>query len=64
MLTAEDELCEDVHKVFQELTGMGKPAKLKRLLHAPFTLHARMVEHIEQEAGNARDGNRLFAADG
>lgn len=56
LLTAEDELCEDVHKVFQELTGMGKPAKLKRLLHAPFTLHARMVEHIEQEAGNARDG--------
>jgi polyphosphate kinase len=56
LLTAEEELCEDVHKVFQELTGMGKPARLKRLLHAPFTLHARMMEHIEQEAKNAKEG--------
>jgi len=35
---------------------MGKPAKLKRLLHAPFTLHAKMMEHIEQEAKNAKEG--------
>lgn len=56
LLTADDELCEDVHKVFQELTGMGKPAKLKKLLHAPFTLHARLVEHIEQETRNAQEG--------
>ncbi len=56
LLTADDELCEDVHKVFQELTGMGKPAKLKKLLHAPFTLHARLMEHIEQEVRNAQEG--------
>lgn len=56
LLTAEEELCEDVHKVFQELTGMGKPAKLKKLLHAPFTLHARLIEHIEHEASSAREG--------
>lgn len=56
LLTAEEELCEDVHKVFQELTGMGKPAKLKKLLHAPFTLHARLLEHIEHEIANAKEG--------
>jgi len=56
LLTAEEELCEDVHKVFQELTGMGKPAKLKKLLHAPFTLHARLIEHIEHEIANAKEG--------
>jgi polyphosphate kinase len=56
LLTAEEELCEDVHRVFQELTGMGKPAKLKKLLHAPFTLHAKLLEHIEQEIINAKVG--------
>jgi polyphosphate kinase len=56
LITAEEELCEDVHKVFQELTGMGKLAKLKKLLHAPFTLHARLMEHIEHEIRNAKEG--------
>ncbi|MDI1301695.1 MAG: polyphosphate kinase 1 [bacterium] len=56
LLSAEEELCEDVHKVFQELTGMGKPAKLKKLLHAPFTLHSRLLEHIEHEISSAREG--------
>jgi polyphosphate kinase len=56
LLTAEEALCEDVHKVFQELTGMGKPAKLKQLLHAPFTLHARLMDHIENETRNAAAG--------
>ena len=29
LLTTDKELCEDVHRIFQELTGMGKMAKLK-----------------------------------
>jgi len=56
LLTAEEELCEDVHKIFQELTGMGKLPKLKKLLHAPFTLHARLMEHVEQEIANQKAG--------
>ncbi|HEX6591069.1 MAG TPA: polyphosphate kinase 1, partial [Moraxellaceae bacterium] len=56
LLTAEEELCEDVHKVFQELTGMGKAAKLKKLLHAPFTLHAKLMDHIENEIRQAQEG--------
>ena len=35
---------------------MGKLAKLKKLLHAPFTLHARLMEHIENETANALAG--------
>ena len=31
LLTSDAEICEDVHKIFQELTGMGKMAKLKKL---------------------------------
>ncbi|MEZ6840904.1 hypothetical protein ABVN80_07665 [Acinetobacter baumannii] len=37
LMTTDKDLCEDVHRIFQELTGMGKMAKLKKLLHAPFT---------------------------
>ncbi len=41
LLTSDAEICEDVHKIFQELTGMGKMAKLKKLFihHLPCTLN-------------------------
>ena len=55
-LTADQEVGEDVHKVFQQLTGMGKIQKLKRLYNAPFTLHARMIELIHREARLAKAG--------
>ena len=56
LLTTEKELCEDVHRVFQELTGMGKMAKLKKLLHAPFTLHSHLLSFIDDEISNAKAG--------
>jgi len=56
LLTTDKELCEDVHRIFQELTGMGKMAKLKKLLHAPFTLHAQLVNFIDDEIANAKAG--------
>ena len=56
LLSADEDLCEDVHKIFQELTGMGRAAKLKKLLHAPFTLHAQLLLMIEQEIKNAEAG--------
>ena len=56
LLTTDKELCEDVHRVFQELTGMGKMAKLKKLLHAPFTLHAQLINYIDNEIAIAKEG--------
>ncbi|QDK97162.1 polyphosphate kinase 1 [Acinetobacter tandoii] len=56
LLTTDKELCEDVHRIFQELTGMGKMAKLKKLLHAPFTLHAQLLNFIDDEIANAKAG--------
>lgn len=49
LMTTQPDICEDVHRMFQELTGMGKMAKLKALLHAPFTLHSELLKLIEQE---------------
>jgi polyphosphate kinase len=58
LLTSDTEICEDVHKIFQELTGMGKMAKLKKLFHAPFTLHSQLLELIEQEIKNSLAGKK------
>jgi polyphosphate kinase len=35
---------------------MGKMAKLKKLLHAPFTLHAQLINFIDDEIANAKAG--------
>lgn len=57
LLTANEELAEDVHKIFQELTGMGRPAQLKYLYHSPFTLQQELLaQNIEEERLNALKG--------
>tara|TARA_R110002094_G_scaffold57227_4_gene68314 strand:+ start:311 stop:2635 length:2325 start_codon:yes stop_codon:yes gene_type:complete len=56
LLTCNPEVGGDVQKMFQQLTGMGKILRLKRLLNAPFTLHKTMLEMIGNEARNAKEG--------
>lgn len=58
LFTAHEEITEDVHKIFHELTGMGKPAKLKKLLHAPFTLHDKLMEYIDDEIAHVKAGRK------
>lgn len=55
-ISGDEALGKDVHKIFQQLTGMGKVLKIKKLFHAPFTLHGRLIELIEREAENAKAG--------
>ena len=54
--TCDKEIGEDVHKVFLQLTGLGKATKLNKLLQAPFTLQKSLVELIDQETANAKAG--------
>ncbi|HSP01292.1 MAG TPA: polyphosphate kinase 1, partial [Thioalkalivibrio sp.] len=56
LLTADKTIGDDVHKVFQQLTGLGKVSKLKKLLQAPFTLHSGILERIDRETEHARAG--------
>lgn len=58
LLTTDSDICEDVHKIFQELTGMGKLLKLKKLFHAPFTLHSQLLDLIQQETEHAKAGKK------
>ena len=58
LLTADPDLCEDMDKVFGQLTGLGARRSLKALLQSPFTLHDTMVGLIRAEAEAARAGKR------
>jgi polyphosphate kinase len=58
LFTADDDIGEDVQKMFQQLTSMGRSRRMKTLLQSPFTLHASMLEFIDAEIAAARDGKR------
>ncbi|MBP0618375.1 polyphosphate kinase 1 [Cupriavidus consociatus] len=56
LLTADEAICEDVHHVFQLLTGTAGTIRLNHLWQSPFTMQTNLVEHIRAEARNARAG--------
>jgi len=56
LLTSDEAVCADVHKVFQQITGMGKKIHPKLLIHAPFNLRKSMLRMIEGERKAALEG--------
>lgn len=56
LITADSAMGNDVHRVFQQLTGLGRVPRPRKLLQAPFTLHKAMLKKIEREAEHAREG--------
>lgn len=56
LFTADDELSEDVHFLFQQLTGLGRVAKLKKLVQSPFAMQEKLLALIAREAEEARAG--------
>jgi polyphosphate kinase len=56
LMTADKDIGEDAHKLFQQLSGLGPQIKLKHLLQSPFTLHKGLMSKIEREIGHARAG--------
>jgi polyphosphate kinase len=56
LLTTDPDICADVNEVFLHITSLAKPARMKRLLLAPFAMHRRVIEMIRREARNAREG--------
>ncbi|MFT4749292.1 MAG: polyphosphate kinase [Pseudohongiellaceae bacterium] len=63
LLTADKMICADVHKVFQQITGMGKKIHPKLLIHAPFNLRKSIIRMIdaEKEAAIAGQPARVIA---
>jgi len=56
LMTADKDIGEDAHKLFQQLSGLGPQIRLKRLLQSPFTLHKGLMSKIEREIAHAEAG--------
>ncbi|MDE2407063.1 MAG: polyphosphate kinase 1 [Xanthomonadaceae bacterium] len=63
LMTAHPEIGNDVHLIFQQLSGLAAPLTLARLLQSPFTLHKGVLMRIARETALARAGKpgRLLA---
>ncbi|GAA4420474.1 polyphosphate kinase 1 [Acidovorax lacteus] len=55
-LTADEAMTADMDGVFNHLASQNRPPRLQRLLLAPFHLHRRMIEKIEQVSQAAQRG--------
>jgi polyphosphate kinase len=55
-MTADESIGEDIHEIFLQLTGLTRVPRLRKLLHAPFSLHSALIAKIEREAEHARAG--------
>jgi len=56
LMTCNVTLCADAHKVFQQITGMGKKINPEILSHAPFKLKKSLIKMIQEERLAALDG--------
>lgn len=56
LLTCDEEIGDDAHKIFLELTSLGRVSRLKKLLQSPFSLHQELLGKIEREIAHARAG--------
>lgn len=54
--TTHAQICEDVHQIFLQLTGLSKRGPLQKCLEAPFSLKSGLLEKIERERINAKNG--------
>ena len=56
LMTANEAIGEDIHEIFLQLTGLTRVPRLRKLLHAPFSLHSALIAKIEREAAHAAAG--------
>jgi polyphosphate kinase len=58
LMTANPTICEDMDKVFSQLTGLGSRRQLKLLLQSPFTIHESVMSMIQAETAAAKAGKK------
>jgi len=56
LMTADESIGEDIHEIFLQLTGLTRVPRLRKLLHAPFSLHQALIAKIERESAHASAG--------
>ncbi|MET1034799.1 MAG: RNA degradosome polyphosphate kinase [Arthrobacter sp.] len=56
LLTTDDQVGEDLSRLFNQLSGYAPRSTFKRLLVAPRSLRSGLIDRIEQEIANRRAG--------
>ncbi|HAS58900.1 MAG TPA: polyphosphate kinase 1 [Algoriphagus sp.] len=56
LLTTNEVLANDVSEFFNVITGHSMPSQYQNLITAPRDMSNQLIEYIEQEAENARNG--------
>jgi polyphosphate kinase len=56
LFTRDKAISQDVHELFMQLTTQGPNPELQRLYQSPFGIIGMLIEKIEREAENARNG--------
>lgn len=56
LMTSNEDICADAHKLFRELTSPGETPGMKQLYHSPFTLNDMVIRSINEQANLAREG--------
>ena len=60
LLSAADELGEDLNKLFNQLSGFAPQYSYNRLLVAPRTIRSGLLEKIDREIENKKAGKHAF----
>ncbi len=56
LLTCDEDIGADIHEIFMQLTGLTRVPRLRKLLHAPFSLHQALTAKIQREIDHAAAG--------
>jgi len=58
-LSSNQNLGEDVHKIFMQLTSLTEATDLVKILTAPFAIFDELVAKIDREIEHAKSGNKV-----
>ena len=56
VFTCDDEVGQDVHELFLQLTSLTQTPKLNRLIQSPFGMHDAFIAKLDRESDHARQG--------
>ncbi len=56
LLTRNKRITGDIQKIFNQLSGLGKVANVKSILHSPFNMHRKVIKLIQKQTERAKQG--------